>query len=62
MSEVCARGRPCEPPEHWTRNHFSDPPSDEDFPAEIAENFDDGMPWFEFMAQIPEASPSDSEA
>ena len=45
MSEVCARGRPCKPPEHWARNLFIDPPSDEEFPAEVAENFDDGQPW-----------------
>ena len=45
MSEVCARGRPCNPPEHWARNLFIDPPSDEEFPAEVAENFDDGQPW-----------------
>ena len=45
MSEVCARGRPCNPPEHWARNLFIDPPSDEEFPAEVAENFVDGQPW-----------------
>ena len=45
MREVCARGRPCEPPEHWARNLFIDPPSDEEFPTEVAENFDDGQPW-----------------
>jgi hypothetical protein len=39
------------------RKFFLDrhPSSDGDFPAEIVEN-DDVMPWFEFMAQIPEAS------
>ena len=45
MSEVCARGRPCKPPEHWARNLFIDPPSDEEFPAEVVENFDDGQTW-----------------
>ena len=45
MSEVCARGRPCNPPEHWARNLFIDPPSDEEFPAYVAENFVDGQPW-----------------
>ena len=47
MSEVCARGRPCKPPEHWARNLFIDPPSDEEFPAEVAENFVEGQPWFD---------------
>ena len=35
----------CKPPEHWARNLFIDPPSDEEFPAEVAENFVDGQPW-----------------
>ena len=46
-SEVCARGRPCKPPEHWARNLLIEPPSDEEFPAEVAENFDEGQPWFD---------------
>ena len=45
-SEVCARGRLCKPPDHWSRNLFQDPPSDAEFPAEIAEKFDDGQPWY----------------
>ena len=45
MGDACARGRPCKPPEHWARNLFIDPPSDEEFPAEVAENFVDGQPW-----------------
>ena len=47
MSEVCERGRPCKPPEHWARNFLIEPPSDEEFPAEVAENFDEGQPWFD---------------
>ena len=47
MSEVCARGRPCKPPEHWARNLLIEPPSDEEFLAEVAENFDGGQPWFD---------------
>ena len=46
ISNVCARGRLCKPPDHWSRNLFQDPPSDAEFPAEIAEKFDDGQPWF----------------
>ena len=46
ISEVCARGRLCKPPDHWSRNLFQDPPSDAEFPAEIAEKFDDGQPWY----------------
>ena len=49
MSEVCARGRPCEPPEHWARNLLIEPPSDEEFPAEVADNFDEGQPWFDII-------------
>ena len=49
MSEVCARGRPCEPPEHWARNLLIELPSDEEFPAEVAENFDEGQPWFDII-------------
>ena len=47
MSEVCARGRPCKPPEHQARNLLIEPPSDEEFPAEVAENFDEGQLWFD---------------
>ena len=47
MSEVCARGHPCKPPEHWARNLLIEPPSDEEFPAEVAENFDEGQPWLD---------------
>ena len=46
ISEVCARGRLCKPPDHWSRNLFQDPPSDAEFPAEIAEKFDDCQPWY----------------
>ena len=44
MSEGCARGRPCEPPEHWARHLLFEPPSDEEFPAEVADYFDEGQP------------------
>ena len=47
MSDVCARGSPFEPPEHWARNLLIEPPSDEEFPAEVAENFVEGQPWFD---------------
>ena len=47
MSEVCAQDRPCKPPEHWGRNLLIEPPSDEEFPAEVAENFDEGQPWLD---------------
>jgi len=49
MSEVCARGRDCVPPDQWSRNLFLHPPSDADFPAEVAEEFDDGRPWFDVI-------------
>ena len=39
MRETCARGRPCTPPDHWPCNLLEFPPSDADFPVEIAENF-----------------------
>ena len=55
MREVFSRGRPCAPPEHWTRNIFLHPPSDADFPAEVAENFHDGQPWFTFIDDISAA-------
>ena len=55
MREVFSRGRPCAPPEHWKRNVFLHPPSDADFPAEVAENFHDGQPWFDFIDDIPAA-------
>ena len=46
ISDVCARGRLCKPPDHWSRNLFIHPPSDAEFPPEVAEKFDDGQPWF----------------
>ena len=55
---VCARGRPCTPPNHWPCNLFVSPPSDAEIPVEVAENFDDGQPWFDineglaFLRQI----------
>ena len=52
ISNVCARGRLCKPPDHWSRNRFQDPPSDAEFPAEIAEKFDDGQPWFNAMDEL----------
>ena len=52
MREVCARGRHCVPPDHWSRNLFLHPPSDADFPAEVAEKFNDGHPWFQFIDEI----------
>ena len=44
ISDVCARGRLCKPPDHWSRNLFIHPPSDAEFPPEVAEKFDDGQP------------------
>ena len=35
ISEVCARGRPCKPPDHCSRNVFIHSPSDAEFPAEV---------------------------
>ena len=52
MSEVCARGRHCVPPDNWSRNHFLHPPSDAGFPAEVAVEFDDGRPWFNAVGEI----------
>jgi len=52
ISEVCARGRLCKPPDHWSRNLFQDPPSDAEFPAEIAEKFDDGQPWYDAADEL----------
>ena len=50
MSEVCSRSRHhCAPPDRWSRNLFLHPPSDADFPAEVAEEFDDGRPWFDVV-------------
>ena len=49
MSETCARGRLCAPPDHWPRDFFVYPPSDADFPEEVANKFDDGQPWFDFI-------------
>ena len=46
ISDVCARGRLCKPPDHWSRNLLIHPPGDAEFPAEVAEKFDDGQPWF----------------
>ena len=52
MGDVCARGRPCSPPDHWSRNLFVHPPSDAEFPAEVAAKFDEGHPWFDVMGDI----------
>ena len=49
MKETCARGRPCVPPSHWQFNMLESPPCDADFPVEVADNFDDGQPWFNVM-------------
>ena len=49
MSEVCARGRLCEPPEHWARKLLIEPLSDGKFSAEVVENFDEGQPWFDII-------------
>ena len=46
IRDVCARGRLCKPPDRWSRNFFIHPPSDAEFPPEVAEKFDDGQPWF----------------
>ena len=42
IRDVCARGRLCKPPDHWSRNLFLHPSSDAEFPPEVAERFDDG--------------------
>ena len=46
IRDVCARGRLCKPPDHWSLNLFIHPPSDAEFPPVVAEKFDDGQPWF----------------
>ena len=55
MRKVCARGRPCVPPEHWARNLLTHPPSDEEFPADVAENFNEGQPWFDVIEGLSSA-------
>ena len=45
VSDVRA-GPHCKPPDHWSRNLLIHPPGDAEFPAEVAEKFDDGQPWF----------------
>ena len=55
IREAFSRCRPCFPPEHWKRNVFLHPPSDADFPAEVAENFHYGQPLFEFFDDISDA-------
>ena len=52
MREVCARGRHCAAPDHWKRNLFVHPLSDENFPEEGAEGFDDGWAWFQVAGGI----------
>ena len=52
MREQCPRGRHCVPPDHWSRNLFAYPPSDAELPDEVADNFDDGQPWFNVMAGL----------
>ena len=52
IRDVCARGRLCKPPDHWSLNLFIHPPSDAEFPPEVAEKFDDGQPWFNVMDEI----------
>ena len=52
MGDVCARGRPCSPPDHWSRNLFVHPPSEAEFPAEVAAKFDEGQPWFGVVDDI----------
>ena len=43
----CARGAASASlPTIGHETFFQDPPSDAEFPAEIAEKFDDGQPWF----------------
>ena len=46
IRDVCARGRLCKPPDHWSRNLFIHPPSDAEFPPEVVEKFDVGQLWF----------------
>ena len=52
ISDVCARGRLCKPPDRWSRNFFIHPPSDAEFPPEVAEKFDDGQPWSNVMDEL----------
>ena len=52
ISDVCARGRLCKPPNRWSRDLFQNPHSDASFPAEIVEKFDDGQPWFNAMDEL----------
>ena len=52
ISDVCARGRLCKPPDRWSRDFFQNPHSDASFPAEIVEKFDDGQPWFNAMDEL----------
>ena len=53
MSETSTRGRHCTLPNHWPRNLFAYPPSEAEFPAEVAELFDDDRPWFDVIDGIP---------
>ena len=55
VSETCARGRLCAPPDHWPRDFFVYPPSDANFPEEVANKFDDGQPWFDFIDRLSDA-------
>ena len=56
MKEVWARVRHCTAPSHWSRNLFVHPPCDAEFPAVVAEKFDDGQPWPISLKDIMENS------
>ena len=52
ISDVCALGRLCKPPDHWSRNLLIHPPSDAEIPPEVVEKLDDGQPWFNAMDEL----------
>ena len=44
--KVCVQGRPCNPPDHWSRNLLQHPPSEAEFPIDFEHTFTDGKLWF----------------
>ena len=55
VSETCARGRLCAPPDHWPRDFFVYPPSDAAFLEQAANKFDDVQPWLDFIDRFADA-------
>ena len=55
VSEKCARGRLCAPPDHWPRDFFVYPPSDAAFLEQAANKFDDVQPWLDFIDRFADA-------